>query len=450
MNRTQVLCAMVSLVLAVSACSDGSEQTASQTTAAAITLKSTSTVVAAATDVATPDTLEVSEPLDVASAENAEDADAVIALDDDSIMSGQASTDSPDTAQSTLAQSTTTESTATKSTEVEDRTTSTSATTESSTTETSAAGESTGGSSQPVSGSVAYKGVSAGQWSEIVAQRQQFGDPNDCRTKVGQIASAADVSVGTSDSAGLAKALASGAKVIQLSGGTYTITETIRLEGGRQLTGNNSTINAAGVDRGVYLDNDAILANVSIMNAENNGVMLNNDSLVYRVSAGRTGYSTRTNNNGAGIQVNRDGSNNCIVSVEAYDGYNEDGRTCESCFNGGNADGISIKFGANNNTVIDAHSYRNSDDGYDFWEGGTTFVYFGSAFDNGKTPNRPAGDGNGLKLGRGSATHYLYKTKAYTNRANGIDLNGNSNAAILIQTESVNNSGSDYVKVANQ
>ena len=138
------------------------------------------------------------------------------------------------------------------------------------------------------------------------------------------------------------------------------------------------------------------------------------------------------------------------MSNEAFDGYNEDGAGCGPCTLGGNADGFTAKFGAVDNTFIDAHAYRNSDDGFDFWMGGTSYVYFGSAFDSGRIVNRPSGDGNGYKLGRGEATHYLYEAYAYDNIANGFDINGNSLDAVLVSTDARDNGGDDYVGTANE
>jgi hypothetical protein len=141
------------------------------------------------------------------------------------------------------------------------------------------------------------------------------------------------------------------------------------------------------------------------------------------------------------------GTNNCIVSVEAFDSYNEAGTGSAVTANGGNADGIRNSWSAYNNTFIDVHAYRNSDDGWDFWEGGEAFVYFSSAFDNGKTTGKPSADGNGFKLGKGHVRHHLYKSRAYNNKANGFAINGNSAQPALVQCDSFANGRSDYAGI---
>lgn len=100
--------------------------------------------------------------------------------------------------------------------------------------------------------------------------------------------------------------------------------------------------------------------------------------------------------------------------------------------------------------MIDSHGYRNSDDAFDFWEGKTAYVYFSSAFDSGKTPGKTGADGNGFKLGKGSAMHYLYKSAAYNNKTNGFDINGNTIPSTLVKCTAYGNGGKDYVGVSNQ
>lgn len=306
------------------------------------------------------------------------------------------------------------------------------------------------------SDSVAYVGVSAARWAEIDAQRSDFGDPNDCRARVGSIANQQATVVPSGDSAALRRALASSSKVIRLEGGTYSISSTILLADGRQLIGASGadvTINAAGVRDAVKLNSGSVLANLAVRNAEDRGIILGNDNLVYQVSIGRTGYGATSNSLGTGLsisgQVSGQGSNNCVVSTEAFEGFNEDGAGCGSCANGGNADGFGATFGAKFNTFIDAFSYRNSDDGFDFWEGGTSFVYFSSASENGKIPGRQGADGNGFKLGQGSSTHYVFESEAINNKRTGFDLNNNSASPVLINTTATSNGTFNYLNLSN-
>ena len=304
----------------------------------------------------------------------------------------------------------------------------------------------------PVPGNVAYEGVSLDEWAEISRQRERFNDPNDCQSRIDSLAVVPDAIISAGDTAALDRALDDGARVIVLEGGTYNISNTVWLNAGQTLIGERGEqviINAAAVNRGVYLGEGSALVNTTVVDARNEGVVLTSRNLVYRTSVGRTGYGPAVNDSGAGVSISG-GNNNCVVSVEAFDGYNEDGAGCGPCTLGGNADGFTAKFGAVDNTFIDAHAYRNSDDGFDFWMGGTSYVYFGSAFDGGRIVNRPSGDGNGYKLGRGEATHYLYEAYAYDNIANGFDINGNSLDAVLVSTDARDNGGDDYVGTANE
>ncbi|MCC7403218.1 MAG: hypothetical protein IT288_02370 [Bdellovibrionales bacterium] len=297
---------------------------------------------------------------------------------------------------------------------------------------------------------VAFKGVTAAMWAEINSQRVIFGDPNDCQAKVQNIPTSGQT-LNPCNGNCINTALSS-SNVVILKGGTYAISNTIELKPGKTLIGapgEEVIIDAKNVEEGLWLRGNNTLANVRLIDAGDVGLnFLGDSSLVYQVSVARTGWTSQINANGAGIGVWYEADNNCIVSVEVYDSYNESGNGCDVCANGGNADGIRNSFGASNNTFIDAHSFRNGDDGWDFWEGNVAFVYFGSSFDNGKTTGKSiTGDGNGIKLGRGSAQHRLYKTSANTNKADGFDLNGNTIQPWLVQCTATGNGGLDFAGI---
>ena len=284
-------------------------------------------------------------------------------------------------------------------------------------------------------------------WAEIETQRKAFGDPNDCRSRVASIPT-----VGTTISACngncINNALA-GSNTVILKGGTYTLSNTIALSGKRLIgaPGENVVIDASAVVDAVQTGSSAVLSNLRILDAINVGVnFTGNNNLMHRISVGRTGLSSISNENGNGFAVQYGAAYNCLVSTEAFDGFNETG--CAACANGGNANGYVLIFGAHTNTLIDSHAYRNSDDGIDFWDGGVGFVYFSSAFDSGKTTGKAGKDGNGIKLGIGNVRHYFYKSKAYNNLTNGFDINGNSVQPLLIQSEAFGNGKNDYQGVA--
>lgn len=292
----------------------------------------------------------------------------------------------------------------------------------------------------------AYRGMSAAMWAEIDAQRASFGDPNDCHARVDAIPTSGGITLKAG--ADINAALKAHALVF-LAGGTYKLTSPISLDAGKKLIGlpgQNVTIDASAVQEAIYLRDNTVLANVSIRDAIDVGVNFYNassdagssNSLVYRVSVGRVGLSSVPNANGVGFGVWYGASNNCVVSTEAFDTWNEEGS--EVTANGGNADGYRNSYRAHHNTFIDSHSYRNGDDGFDFWEGGVAFVYFCSAFENGKTTGKAInGDGDGFKLGRGKVRHYLYKSTAYQNKANGFDVNGNAIQPALVKADAVAN-----------
>ena len=300
------------------------------------------------------------------------------------------------------------------------------------------------------SAEVVYMGVTDAMWAEIETQRKVFGDPNDCRSRVAGI----PVSGTTISACGgncINNALA-GSNTVILKGGKYTISNMVDLVGKKLLgaPGEDVVIDATNVDEALRVGNGSVLSNLRVLDAGNIAVnFVGNNNLIYRVSAGRTGLSSRINSSGSGFAVHFGTANNCLVSTEAFDSYNEDGAGCAVCAHGGNANGYSLTFGANNNTLIDSHAYRNSDDGIDFWEGGAGFVYFSSAFDSGKTTGKAGADGNGVKLGRGNVRHYFYKTKAYNNLANGFDINGNTVQPLLILSDAFGNGGIDYKGVMN-
>jgi hypothetical protein len=289
---------------------------------------------------------------------------------------------------------------------------------------------------------VAYKGVTAAMWSDINARRVSFGDPNDCQSRVQSIPTSGGVTVrpGADINAAL-----KASPVVFLRRGTYKISKTISLDAGKKLIGVPGqivTIDASSVDQAVHIRDNAMLINVRIRDARNVGINFYNaindtgssNALVYQVSVGRTGLSSPSSTGGVGFGVWQGAAYNCVVSTEAFDGWNQLGDSPVTA-NGGNADGYRNSYGAHHNTFIDSHAYRNSDDGFDFWDGGAAFVYFSSAYSNGQVPQgkTTTGDGNGFKLGRGDARHHLYSSIAYDNKAHGFDLTGNAKLPTLVE-----------------
>lgn len=314
----------------------------------------------------------------------------------------------------------------------------------------------------PVPGEVQYKGVTTAQWEEI----KGYAGVNTCRANVNSVPDL-EASVPANQVCSSVTCIRPG-RVVVLDSGRYTLPTngTLTIGSGQAVigkTGANVVIDARNVDVGVRLSGNGILANVKVLYARNYGViMAGDDNTVYRVAVGYTGYSSFNNVAGFGIAV--DSSDNCVVSADAYAGFNEDGAGCSACVNGGNADGITAKFDdpdnekfVRDNVFVDVHSYYNSDDGWDLWQGGTAQIFFSSASSNGKAPPAPgdgitgrwnARDGNGFKFGASiggdTGTRLCYKCTANNNLNNGFDRNGSTRPIQLVQPSATGNGGQNF------
>ena len=285
-------------------------------------------------------------------------------------------------------------------------------------------------------------------WTEINSQRAAFGDANDCKARVDAIpTTGTTISPGADINAALASS-----NVVILSGGTYNLTSPVNVPAGKKLigaAGQSVTLNAQASDRGVQLGAGATVANVIVDGAVTFGVLAwlpstgyTDGTLIYQVAVRKTGWYTTTSDGSIGIYISGGAANNCVVSSEVSDSWNDLGGANA---HGGNSDGIDLSNGAHDNTLIDFHSYRNGDDGIDMWAGGVAFVYFSAANDNGKTTGKTlTGDGNGIKLGIGSVAHKLYKTTANNNKSDGFNLNANTIQPVLVQSTASANGDSNY------
>lgn len=281
--------------------------------------------------------------------------------------------------------------------------------------------------------------MTAALWAEVNTTRTGFGDPNDCQAMVNAIPQDGMV-LDPCDGDCIQSALDSNTTV-RLNPGNYNITSAIRVSG-KNLIGNGDgvVIRAGESEQGIRLDTGSTLSNLTVIGASDIGVALfaSSNNLIHQVSVSRTGLSSNINSTGRGFQI-FESDNNCIVSSQATESMNEDGNGCETCENGGNADGFTLNFASNQNSIINSFASNNADEGFDFWEGGSAFVYLSQATDNGKLVERPAEDGNGFELGRGSAAHFLYKATANNNNANGFDQNNNTTPSVLSQSTATGN-----------
>jgi len=310
----------------------------------------------------------------------------------------------------------------------------------------------------PVPNGVMYRGVTKEQWDTIA----KIGDPLNCRERVRQFQQITEGTFLTekdcADDPHCIHEALSKSDVVILGGGTYKIRSAIRITS-KTLMGKNGdivTIDASGAQTAFKL-HVGTLANVNIQHAKDVGVELWSNALAYRVVVGNTGVNNPVTARGHGFRQRRS-SGNCLVSIEAYNGYNESGSSA-STVRGGNADGFEVKFGASNTTIIDAHAHHNSDDGFDFWKGGgispspTIRIFYSSSNYNG----RNNGDGNGFKFGsknkyqppqKDKGTRLIYGSAACNNKAHGFDRNGTPMKIIAGGCNSLGNGKKNFQEVS--
>ena len=262
----------------------------------------------------------------------------------------------------------------------------------------------------PVHPEVVYKGVNEEQWKTI----DRIGDPLNCRKQVysfQKLNRDKFFEINENDCINnkdcINEALTKYDQIF-LRQGTYRIgLEGIRLKN-KILSGYPGEIiiiNAQDSPTGVTMNN-SILSNLIIQNSGNVGIRIVQNNLIYRIVVGNTGVYWRASTRGIGFeQDGRYGADgNCVVSAEAYNGFNHMfglGQKCKGC----SADGFDVKHNASNATFIDAHGHHNSDHGFDFYNGGNLFspirpvirVFYSSAK---KQRNflRSGGDNGGWKL----------------------------------------------------
>ncbi|WP_165795408.1 NPCBM/NEW2 domain-containing protein [Deinococcus koreensis] len=307
----------------------------------------------------------------------------------------------------------------------------------------------------PTPKNVAYRGVSAAMWSEIDARASQFGDPHNCHARVDRIPGSG-LTISPGDGNAISAALGRSNTVV-LKGGTYRISDTVDLSGKTLVgaPGEDVVIDGRDVLMAVRMGQGGTLSNVRIIDTRNVGIELGSGGTAYRVSVARTGRSGRASgylstNGRAFVRANDDSRNNCVVSTEARDSYNDrryDGTLDGVTDQGGNGDGYVVS----SSTIIDSYAYNNSDDGFDFWESKeSNYVYFSEAFEGGKSPlgfpnpTGKSGDGNGFKLGRGDQVHYIYKSRGFNNKQSGFTLNSNTGWPVIMGSEAFGNEMRDW------
>ncbi|MGV9940935.1 right-handed parallel beta-helix repeat-containing protein [Streptomyces sp. NPDC003401] len=227
--------------------------------------------------------------------------------------------------------------------------------------------------------------------------------------------------------------------VIQVRGGTYYPTATLKSTASGT-SSNRITLRAYGTEK-VKIDGSKLPAgswlagiygsywtvqNLTFQKSPAQGfVVTSSTGGVFRnlVTAGNgdTGFTLRGDDTVGNLVQNLDSHSN-------YDAANH----------GQNADGIAVKFGSGSgNRITGARLYNNSDDGLDLWQFSTAVTIEHSwAFGNGKNrwgDTAFEGNGNGFKLGGGGVVvaHVVNDNAAWDNTLNGFTENSNPGAIVL-------------------
>ncbi|MFI6036769.1 right-handed parallel beta-helix repeat-containing protein [Streptomyces sp. NPDC051315] len=254
-------------------------------------------------------------------------------------------------------------------------------------------------------------------------------------------AQAASTTVTVSTTAQLESAVrnATAGTVIQVRGGTYYPTATLKSTTGGTAS-NRITLQAHGGEK-VKIDGSRLPAGSWLAGIYGSYWTVQNltfqkapaQGLVVTSSTGGVFRNLVTADNGdSGFTLRGDNTvGNLVQNLDSHGNYDAAGH-------GQNADGIAVKFGSGSgNRITGARLYNNADDGLDLWQFSTPVTIEHSwAFGNGENRWNDAafeGNGNGFKLGGGgvAVAHVVNDNAAWDNMANGFTENSNTGAIAL-------------------
>ncbi|TQE19386.1 pectate lyase [Streptomyces ipomoeae] len=267
-------------------------------------------------------------------------------------------------------------------------------------------------------------------------------------------ARAAGTTVIVSSAAQLESAVANAAAgtTIQVRGGTYQPTKTLKSTANGTASA-RITLTAYGSEK-AKIDGSRLAAgswlagihgdywtvqNITFQNSPAQG-------FVATSSVGGVFKNLVTANNGdSGFTLRGDGTTgNLVQNLDSHGNY-------DAANHGQNADGIAIKFGSGTgNKVTGARLYDNADDGLDLWQFSSPVTIEHSwAFGNGKNRwNDSAfeGNGNGFKLGGGGASvaHAVNNNAAWDNTLHGFTENFNTGAVLLNRNTAYGNRANGF------
>ncbi|MFE7839688.1 right-handed parallel beta-helix repeat-containing protein [Streptomyces sp. NPDC057474] len=255
----------------------------------------------------------------------------------------------------------------------------------------------------------------------------------------GAQAAATTVTVASTASLESAVANAVAGTTIQVRGGTYQPTNTLKSTANGTASA-RITLTAYGSEK-VKIDGSELAAGSWLAGIYGDywtvsGLTFQNSpaqGFVATSSVGGIFKNLVTANNGdSGFTLRGDGTtNNLVRNLDSHGNY-------DAANHGQNADGIAVKFGSGTgNKITGARLYNNADDGLDLWQFSSPVTIEHSwAFGNGKNRwNDSAfeGNGNGFKLGGGGASvaHSVNNNAAWDNTLHGFTENSNTGAILL-------------------
>ncbi|WSU65487.1 right-handed parallel beta-helix repeat-containing protein [Streptomyces sp. NBC_01102] len=263
---------------------------------------------------------------------------------------------------------------------------------------------------------------------------------------------AGTVVVSTTAALQSAVAQATAGTVIQVRGGTYYPTTTLKSTangtaaaritltayGSEKVRIDGSKLPAGSWLAGIYGDYWTV-QNVTFQKSPAQGFVVTS-------SVGGIFKNMVTADNGdSGFTLRGDGTTgNLVQNLDSHGNY-------DAANHGQNADGIAVKFGSGTgNRITGARLFNNADDGLDLWQfASAVTIEHTWAFGNGRNRwNDPAfeGNGNGFKLGGGGAVaaHVVNNNAAWDNTLHGFTENSNPGQILLNRNTAYVNKESGY------
>jgi len=247
--------------------------------------------------------------------------------------------------------------------------------------------------------------------------------------------------------------------LIYVRGGTYNLTSRISLtksgSAGNLIRlfaypGEKPVLDGSGVtsDQAIlYLSNASYwhIKGFEVKDSAADGIRLKNNSSNNVIESNDVHGSGRIGQyKGNGISVWDTSGNNLILNNDSH--HNVD---LQGSARLGNADGFHLGPSGQGNVLMGNRAWKNSDDGFDLFNGAPTTLVNNWAWENGYDDSHNAlGDGNGFKLGGGTSArggHVIARNVSWKNKAKGYTENGlPGGPSTVANNTSFNNGGNGY------